>query len=88
MFSRPIIDWDHANPGRPLEDLAYLVDYTAPLCSDTTFHGPGSPWRMMSPARPPPSAPEDHSTFVGGLKRFTTSWYRRRSMATSGARRW
>ena len=28
------IDWDHANPGQPLEDVAYLVAYTAPLCPD------------------------------------------------------
>ena len=28
------IDWDHANPGHPIEDLAYLVAYAAPLCSD------------------------------------------------------
>ena len=29
-----LIDWDHANPGHPLDDLAYLVLYAAPLCSD------------------------------------------------------
>ena len=29
-----LIDWDHANPGPPLDDLAYLVAYVAPLCSD------------------------------------------------------
>ena len=28
------IDWDHANPGDPREDVAYLVAYTAPFCSD------------------------------------------------------
>lgn len=29
-----LIDWDHANPGDPLDDLAYLVAYAAPLVSD------------------------------------------------------
>jgi hypothetical protein len=33
---RPValIDWDHANPGDPLDDAAYLAVYTAPLCPD------------------------------------------------------
>ena len=29
-----LIDWDHANPGQPVDDLAYLAVYAAPLCPD------------------------------------------------------
>lgn len=29
-----LIDWDHANPGDPLDDLAYLAAYAAPLAAD------------------------------------------------------
>lgn len=29
-----LIDWDHANPGEPLDDLAYLAAYAAPLAAD------------------------------------------------------
>lgn len=29
-----LIDWDHANPGDPLDDLAYLAVYAAPLWPD------------------------------------------------------
>ena len=43
------IDWDHANPGHPIEDLAYLVAYAAPLCSDEVatswMHHPDAPDR-------------------------------------------
>ena len=43
------IDWDHANPGHPIEDLAYLVAYAAPLCSDAVatswMHHPDTPDR-------------------------------------------
>ena len=44
------IDWDHANPGDPTEDLAYLVAYAAPLCSDEVatswMHHPDAPDRQ------------------------------------------
>jgi hypothetical protein len=29
-----LIDWDHANPGRPREDVGYLAAYAAPLAAD------------------------------------------------------
>ena len=29
-----LIDWDHANPGDPIDDAAYLAVYAAPLCPD------------------------------------------------------
>lgn len=44
-----LIDWDHANPGDPLDDLGYLVVFAAPLWPDdeaiTWMRHPGSPDR-------------------------------------------
>lgn len=45
-----LIDWDHANPGDPLDDLAYLAAYAAPLISEdeeamTWMRHPGPPDR-------------------------------------------
>ena len=44
-----MIDWDHANPGDPIDDVAYLVAYAAPLCPDdvatTWMRHPGVPDR-------------------------------------------
>jgi hypothetical protein len=46
-----LIDWDHANLGDPLEDLAYLAAYAAPLAADdaeamTWMRQPGPPDRV------------------------------------------
>jgi aminoglycoside phosphotransferase (APT) family kinase protein len=29
-----VLDWEHARVGLPIEDLAYLVEWTAPFCDD------------------------------------------------------